>query len=234
MRFYFLISVLAILSSCAPKYSEFNANGFGGGMSSMKVHQKMDVQVSVPQNQNKQEKTNLLEDTVPELQNSKPLRNDVLCIFNDQFKTNTQNSVFPSVIDGKRIKENKVELSERDGLQSDPFYNRYLRKLKQPRKTIVIIVAIGVILGLLGSLVSLGYILAGRAHVGGLGLAFSLGFAALFLLGLLGYDLDIAVAKFKKRGEYLKVFGLGLLRFIVILSMFLIGLGLVLGLALAR
>jgi len=30
MRFYFLISVLAILSSCAPKYSEFNANGFGG------------------------------------------------------------------------------------------------------------------------------------------------------------------------------------------------------------
>jgi hypothetical protein len=109
-----------------------------------------------------------------------------------------------------------------------------LRKLKQPRKTIVIIVAIGVILGLLGSLVSLGYILAGRAHVGGLGLAFSLGFAALFLLGLLGYDLDIAVAKFKKRGEYLKVFGLGLLRFIVILSMFLIALGLALGLALAR
>jgi hypothetical protein len=30
MRFYFLISVLAILTSCATKYSEFNANGFGG------------------------------------------------------------------------------------------------------------------------------------------------------------------------------------------------------------
>lgn len=234
MRFYFLISVLAILTSCAPKYSEYNANGFSGGMSSFKAQQKMDVQVSVPQNQNNQLKSRIIEREVLEVPNTNPLNDEESVILENSCETQMHKSVSPKIGLAKGMNEIKSALRMSDVHQNVPSYKRILSKITQPRKTIVIVVAIGVILGLLGSLVSLGYILAGRAHVGGLGLAFSLGFAALFLLGLLAYDLDIAVAKFKKRGEYLKVFGLGVLRFIVILALVLTVLGLALGLAFAR
>lgn len=234
MRSYFSIFILAILSACSPKYSEYNANGFGGGMSSFKAQQKMDVQVSVTQNQNNVEKPKLLEREATESQSVKPLNDDVAVILENSCETLMHESVSPKFGLAKGMNEIKSALRMNDVNQNVPFYKRILSKITQPRKTIVIVVAIGVILGLLGSLVSLGYILAGRAHVGGLGLAFSLGFAALFLLGLLAYDLDIAVAKFKKRGEYFKVFGLGLLRFIVILALVLTVLGLALGLAFAR
>jgi len=231
MKFLFAFFLILLSFGCSSKYTEYNSHGFGGGFGNVNGEKHF----------NKGGKNNCVgevdfvnsTDSSILIGISETPENDV------QIKPNLKHNGFKELPKNLNIGMNKVNLIQKERKSSFPRWNRYLNKQEQPRKTLLIIVGIAVILGLLGSILGLVNLLLGRDHIAGLIIGFSIGFSVIFVLTLFAFDIDKLFKKYsnkpsKSTNDLLKLMGLWLAGFLLKIALAILALIFALGLAIAR
>ncbi len=218
LRINLVFLLMVLLFSCSPKFTEYNSSGFGGGFASSKmsnhnVHEIRKLSLDC-----------LVDDSVD---SCALLSNQPNLLGTNHFV----NMIHPSdIVKPKNLQSNVKLNSEQHILKQfftpksslkQPFFQKILNRQKQPRKTILIIVGIGILLGLLGSIVGLFNLLIGRTDIGGIIIGLSLAFAVLMSLILALFDLDVILGKLKQRGiktanDFFKIMGIYLLRLAIV------------------